>query len=229
MANPRIIKRWTPLAEVYELTPRPSRHDRERAASLVRDAEERAAAIIADAEARAAAIVWEADQEREARLEALKAAAMAQARQDVREQLAAEMDQTFITFRGLVERARLAEDDLRRAYQAELLTLAVAIAERIIGREIQTDPQVVERTVALALAHAQSSPITQIIVHPDDLAAIERWVADSLGEARLELATDAAVGRGGCVIGTKTGFIDARIATQLTQVRQALAEAIDDE
>ncbi|MBX5446290.1 MAG: type III secretion system protein, partial [Sphaerobacter sp.] len=35
-------------------------------------------------------------------------------------------------------------------------------------------------------------------------------------------------GKGGCVIGTRTGFLDARIETQLAEVRAALAEVIED-
>ncbi|MBX5446024.1 MAG: type III secretion system protein, partial [Sphaerobacter sp.] len=77
MANSRIIKRWIPAAEVYPLTPRPTRHDQEQAQAIVAEAEERAAAILAEAEAQAAAIRWEAEQQRERLMEELRAAALA--------------------------------------------------------------------------------------------------------------------------------------------------------
>lgn len=230
MVSPRILKQVVPAAEVYELVPQPTRHDRERAAEIVREAREEAAAIIADAEARAAAIRWEAEQERETAMAELRAAVLEQARKEAEDAIVLEMDETFIAFRALVEQAVVTEEELRRASQAELVTLAVAIAEQIIQREIASGPSVIEQVVARALEYAQAAPVTRIMVHPDDLETVQRWLPEALGEpaAQIELMGDTAVGRGGCVIGTKTGFIDARIETQLAEVRRVLAEAIDD-
>lgn len=230
MASPRILKQWVPAGEAYELVPRASRYDREQAVALLREAQARAEAIVTDAESRAAAICWEAEQERERQMETLQATLLAQARQEAHAQLAAEMDQTFVQFGELVQHAVITEADLRRASQAELLALAVGIAEQIIASELTIDPLIVTRTVEMALTHTQSAPITQIMVHPDDLPIVQRWAGTVLAETapHLELVGDSSVGRGGCVIGTKTGFVDARVETRLAEIRQALAEAIED-
>jgi len=226
LANSRIIKRWIPAAEVYPLTPRPTRHDQEQAQAIVAEAEERAAAILAEAEAQAAAIRWEAEQQRERLMGELRAAALAKAREEARAEVAATMDEAAARFLALVEQVTQREDEIRRACQADTVALAVAIAERILTREISTDPAVVTRIAEAALAQTQGARVTQVLVHPDDVPVITQWVGDTL--PGVEIVADPHVGKGGCVIGTRTGFLDARIETQLAEVRAALAEVIED-
>lgn len=226
MASARIIKRWTPAAEAYPLVPRPSRHDRERAATIVAEAQERAAAIVEEAEAHAAAVRWQAEQDRKRLVEELRAAALEEARAEARAEFAANMDEAASRFLAIIERATVTESEIRRACQADALALAVAIAERILAREITADPATVERIAEAALAQTQGARVTAIMVHPDDVPVITRWVGDAL--PGVEIVADAHVGRGGCVVGTRTGFLDARIETQLAEVRAALAEEIED-
>lgn len=231
MVSSRIIKHWVPSSEAYELVPQPSRHDQRLAIALLNEARERAAKIVADAEAQAAAIRERAEREHAQEVEALRATLMAQAREEARAEQAAQMDALQARFAALVEQAIVTEQELRRAYQADLLALAVALAERILGREIATDPSVLERMLSVAIAHAQGSTITQIMVHPDDLELAEQYIEPILSASHegVEIVADPHVTRGGCVIGTRTGFIDARIDTQLAEARAVLAEVIEDE
>ena len=57
------------------------------------------------------------------------------------------------------------------------------------------------------------------------------WLLDARGKV-VAAAEDprgmATIEPGGCVIGTRTGFVDARITTQLAEVRRALAEVVED-
>ncbi|MDI3341738.1 MAG: FliH/SctL family protein [Sphaerobacter sp.] len=226
MPSARIIKHWIQADEAYPLVPRPARHDRERALAIVAEAEERAAAIVAEAEAHAAAVRWQAEQERERMAAELREAALAQAREEARAEFAAMMDEAAARFLALVEQATLAEEQIRRACQADAVALAIAIAERILQREIARDPATVARIAEAALAQTQGAPVTQILAHPDDVPILAQWVGQSLGG--VEIVADPHVGRGGCVIGTRVGFLDARIETQLAEVRAALAEELED-
>lgn len=227
----RIIKqRHSPRgAAAYAVVPRPSGYDRALALELVRDAQARAAAIVAQARAQAEAIREATQAELDAHKEAWQTAIREQARAETRAALTTEMDGTNLRFQQLVEQAFVAADQLRAACYADLLTLAVAIAERVIGAELKADPGVVERVVALALDQVPLERVISVMAHPDDVAVVERWAGPALGDARraIEIVADSAVGPGGCVIGTKTGFIDARIETQLAEVRRALADVVE--
>lgn len=161
-------------------------------------AEISAARILAEARAQAEAVVEEARQEGLARA----AVALARARSEAA-RLAAE-----------------AEPELRR--------LAVAIAARILGRELLLAPDAVVDIVRQALTEAAARQQVVLRVHPDDAgvlgAARASLASAAVGEAGLAVVVDETVGRGGCVIETEGGVIDARLAMQLAAIERALCE-----
>lgn len=231
MANARILKQCRPAPPEFVVEPRPSRYDRLEAVRLLGEAREAADRLVAQAQAEAAAIRQAAELERQAAWEAMRAAALAEAQREAEHRMTLEMDRTFGRFRALVEQAVVREDELRRACCQELIVLAVKIAEAVIRREVKQDPEFLARLASAALAQAPSGPISQILVHPDDRETMERWLLDVWGDEPppLELVTDPHVDRGSCVIGTPTGFIDARIRTQLAELERALLEVVDRE
>jgi flagellar assembly protein FliH len=226
----RIIKQPSLAGDVYPVMPAPTRHDRAYAIALVRDAEERANAILAEAQQESSAILIAAQEERDTQIEAMRLSILAEAQREVLRKMQEEQDQTALRFRQLVEQAQIDREGLRAACYADVLALAVAVAERVIGRELRADPELVEQIAGTALSQVQLEQITHVMVHPNNYAVMERWAAEALGaqRARIAIVTDPAVGEGGCVIGTKTGFVDARIETQLAVVRRTLAEVVDN-
>jgi flagellar assembly protein FliH len=118
---------------------------------------------------------------------------------------------------------------MRSACYADVLAIAIAVAERVIGRELTTDPTVVEGITEMAMSQVQLEQMTHILVHPNDYSVMDHWATQVLGAQRsaVEIVTDPSVGAGGCVIGTKTGFVDARVETQLVEIRRALADVVE--
>jgi flagellar assembly protein FliH len=225
----RIIKSHYVGPDTYTVSPRASRHDREHAISLVRDASEQAGETLAEARAQAALILEGAAAERDTLLEAMRAEIMEEAQHSVREQLRQETDQTFSHFQQLVQGAMVSQADMRSACYADVLAIAIAVAERVIGRELTTDPTIVEGITEMAMSQVQLEQMTHILVHPNDYSVMDHWATQVLGAQRsaVEIVTDPSVGSGGCVIGTKTGFVDARVETQLVEIRRALADVVE--
>jgi len=111
--------------------------------------------------------------------------------------------------------------------ERDLLRLAVKIAEKIIGREIEADRATLVDMVAAALGHARRQEVLTVRVNPEALAAA-RAHADRLeagGRARLlDFVADPRLELGGCVIETDAGSVDAQLATQLRVLERALLE-----
>lgn len=67
-------------------------------------------------------------------------------------------------------------------------------------------------------------------VNPADFTALERekslWARNN---RKVDLVEDDSVGRGGVLIETEAGSIDARIPRMTQKVEEALAEALADE
>ena len=106
------------------------------------------------------------------------------------------------------------------------IALAAKMAERIVGRAVTLAPELMAEIAAGALASCRPGAGTvRVRIHPDDLPAVEgRRAALEAGApaAALELISDKAVGRHGCVIETSQGRVDARLETQLAALERAL-------
>lgn len=109
--------------------------------------------------------------------------------------------------------------------ESDILRLAVKIAEKIIGHEIQSDPSTLAEIVRTALGHAQRSQTLTIRVNPADLPTLQicrNQLDQSAGARALDLVADPGVSVGGCVIETESGTIDAQLETQLRVLEGSL-------
>jgi type III secretion system HrpE/YscL family protein len=110
--------------------------------------------------------------------------------------------------------------------ETALVQLAVRIAEKIIGEEVQVSP---ERIVSLVQQAGQSLRRAKNIVirvHPNQSAALLKNVVDLnglLGPGKeIEVTPDENVALNGCIFETEIGTIDAQLETQLHLLERAL-------
>ncbi len=113
-------------------------------------------------------------------------------------------------------------DDARR----ELLGLAIEIARRVVRRTVEVDESICAEQVAEAIELLGRPTSLRISVSPHDRELIERALPGLLEQARVtegvELLESDEVQRGGCVVSTGEGTVDARIDTQLARVAESL-------
>jgi type III secretion protein L len=107
-----------------------------------------------------------------------------------------------------------------------LADLALTIARRVIGEHLQADPALVQRIVADTIAELEPSYSVHVHVNPADLDIVEanreeldRMISDGV----IHLKADPTVDRGGCVLISPAGDVDARIATKLSVLETAFA------
>lgn len=122
--------------------------------------------------------------------------------------------------------ARAAAARARAGAEAELRVLGVRIAEKILGRELQLDPAAVVDVTAAALRHAGEPRELVVRCAPEDLEALERGKPRLLERCRaarlVRFVADERVARGGCIVETELGVVDARLSTQLDSIERAL-------
>jgi flagellar assembly protein FliH len=110
--------------------------------------------------------------------------------------------------------------------EQEAYRFALAVAERIVKREITLDDSVVMRQVRDAIHRIIGVETITIRVHPDDETLVRSHrpallsSSDSVREISVE--GDDTVERGGCILASATGNVDARIGSQLRQIESAL-------
>ncbi len=122
--------------------------------------------------------------------------------------------------------ARAAAARARANAESELRTLAVRIAEKILGRELQVDAGAVVDVARAALKHAGEPRELVLRCAAEDLEALERGKPRLVERCRaaqvVVFRADPGVSRGGCIVETELGVIDARLSTQLDAIERAL-------
>jgi flagellar assembly protein FliH len=112
--------------------------------------------------------------------------------------------------------------------EREVVKLAVEVAKKIVHREISADPDVIQTLVRVALSHVAEKTAVTIHLNPADYNyLLEQRAELSQSEAReIALLANKSVERGGCLIQTACGDIDARIEEKFREVEHAFFEGL---
>jgi len=114
----------------------------------------------------------------------------------------------------------------------EMPGLIVEMAEKVIAQRIERDDKVVVGVVREALKQVAGARQVQIQVNPADEPAVraaqEELLRDVQG-ATLRITGSDDIQRGGAIITTERGEMDARIEVQLQILSDALQQAVGGE
>jgi flagellar assembly protein FliH len=107
-----------------------------------------------------------------------------------------------------------------------LLRLALEAAQKIVAG-MPISAEMVEAVVREALRQVEDSAGVIVHLHPDDLALLRKQGAPVLEGAAetgpLQFVAAADVTRGGCLVQTRFGLIDARREVKVEQLKQNLS------
>jgi flagellar assembly protein FliH len=194
-----------------QLAPAPRR---ERPVSA-EEANSRAHSIIASAEAEAQRIYSEAQQQGYA--EGYKAA---------RAEAGAKMEPVIEAMAAAVEGLRELHVNSADAVERAAVVLAMEIAEKVVAGAIAVEPERVMDVVRGALRAIVERERLVIQVNPEDLTLVREGMDGLVGSLggieHVEVQEDRRVGRGGAIVRTTVGEIDAKVATKLDRAREAV-------
>lgn len=199
-------------AGLQDASPKDGREEcRLEAEAILESAREQARRIVADAEAAVAEVIESARQEgyREG-YEAGIAAADAEMREQVR------------AIAAIAENVTVDKTQLIKECEAEIVSLIIDVARKVLDREIQLDRSIVIKLVEKALARVNGQVILRVRVNPDNYDLVMRHWGDAMdGETSIGIVADRRVKPGGCVVDTEGGAVDTQIDTQLNEIRRA--------
>lgn len=109
--------------------------------------------------------------------------------------------------------------------EAEIIRLVVTVAEKVIGKMVQEQTAAIQAIVRQAIESALGDRIV-VRLNPEDyrtILAANVEYRDILDRTkRLTFKEDETITKGGCVVETEVGTIDAQLETQLKAIRKAL-------
>ncbi len=112
-------------------------------------------------------------------------------------------------------------DNMVRQTERELVQLSVAIARRIMQREMSVDPELTAALAHIALERLGGSAPATVRLHPDDHAIVTAGHT-TLSRRQVEILADPSVSRGGCLVESEFGFIDASVDAQIDEIARAV-------
>lgn len=134
-----------------------------------------------------------------------------------------------------IQQALIKLSDIRveiyQQIETEVVELALAIARKVICREVSTDKETVVCVAREALSKVDDPGNIKIKMNPADLQFVNETkyqLSDLMADVNnVTLEAEENIQSGGCVIETDLGEIDARIEKQLQAVEESFRETMD--
>ncbi|MGI6296147.1 MAG: FliH/SctL family protein [Armatimonadota bacterium] len=141
---------------------------------------------------------------------------------------------------SLIEQLLQAIDDqnversnLVHSIEEQALMLCVDVAEKVIRHEVRTDPRIIARVLKMCLRRLKHRGEVNVRTNPSEVEHLRGMrdellsTAESLRE--LNVIEDRRITAGGCIVESPSGDFDARIETQIEQIRRKLMDAFTNE
>lgn len=128
--------------------------------------------------------------------------------------------------RGILNSLSQAVPQVVKESEMALITLAFEAAKRVVA-DLPIDAPMVEAIVREALRPAEDSAEILIQLHCDDLALLRKHgstVLDGVADkGPLRFVASSEITRGGCLVQTRFGLIDARREVKLEQLARTIS------
>lgn len=131
----------------------------------------------------------------------------------------------FKNIQQAIKKLETAKKEIYLNAEKGAVELALAIARKIVCREVSTNRDIVLSIFKKALEEIDGQEKIRIKMSPSDIRLIKdaelEW-AESVGNIEsIDFEADKNINNGGCIIETNLGEIDARIEKQLQVVEEA--------
>ena len=165
----------------------------------------------------------DAQQRAEAELVAARQQAIAAGREAGLQAGRAEVEQERLRMKELADSYANALDNLDFRLADMVLDLALDVARQVVAGELAVHPEHILAVVKLALNQmADFIREARLLLNPEDTALIRPHLEQILDKNRLRMVEDARIARGGCLIETSQGDLDATVQARWRQVVQVL-------
>lgn len=119
--------------------------------------------------------------------------------------------------------------EYEQSFERLVIGTSVELARKIIQREVNVET-IINDVVKNAISKVVGANEVRIKFHPSDLAQLNTYSKNLISSSsfnKIKFEEDERIEIGGCLIETEIGNVDARISTQLEELRRKLEESIE--
>jgi len=143
----------------------------------------------------------------------------------LREQLLQQRAEIVDLQKGVLQALEMALPQVRTECEAALIDLALEVTRKVVAG-IPIKPAMVEGAIREALDSLEEAHDVCVLVNEADLQLLQKYKSPvlqaSAGGEKVRFQVSPEVSRGGCMVQTRFGVVDARVETKLEQVKKSL-------
>ena len=218
----RIIKAAedTAFAEVKRQT--------DQAAVIKADAENEAASILEKAKAEAAQIVAEAQAQHDKIVSEARNEGFEQGSQEGFEKGSAEVERLIERMHKILEAVMQRREEILQDTESQIVELVILMARKVIKILSENQKNVIMANTVAALRKVKTRGSVTLRVNIEDVklttAHADEFIQHVENVQGITVQEDSSVEKGGCIVETDFGAIDARISSQLTELENKILE-----
>ena len=218
----RIIKAAedTAFAEVKRQT--------DQAAVIKADAETEANAIVEKAKAEAAQIVAEAQAQHDKIVSEARNEGFEQGSKEGFDKGSAEVDRLIERMHKILEAVMQRREEILQDTESQIVELVILMARKVIKILSENQKNVIMANTVAALRKVKTRGNVTLRVNIEDVklttAHADEFIQHVENVQGITVQEDSSVEKGGCIVETDFGAIDARISSQLTELENKILE-----
>lgn len=160
----------------------------------------------------------------EQRVREARAAGAREAENAAKTRAAAEVQTTLEKFAHSAADLAQLRSRLRKQAEGDAVRLALAIARRVIRRELAVDPEAIRGLVVAGLEKLQAQEIYRVRASRPHAAAVTKILQEMAGHIKIETVADGSLQPGSVIFETNHGNLDASVDSQLGEIERGLAD-----
>lgn len=129
-------------------------------------------------------------------------------------------------FGSIVQELAAARKHAREEAEGSMVKLALAIARRVLHRELTTDPEAILGLVRSGIDKLSAREIHKLRLSPGDARIVQDNRGDLAIPQGVEISADAGLPPGSAIFDTLRGELDLSVQTQLEEIERGFADLV---
>ena len=200
----------------------------DQAAVIKADAENEAAAIVEKAKAEAAQIVAEAQAQHDKIVSEARNEGFEQGSKEGFDKGSAEVDRLIDRMHKILEAVMQRREEILQDTESQIVELVILMARKVIKILSENQKNVIMANTVAALRKVKTRGSVTLRVNIEDVKLTTQHADEFIQHVEnvqgITVQEESSVEKGGCIVETDFGAIDARISSQLTELENKILE-----
>jgi len=139
---------------------------------------------------------------------------------------AAQLDAMNLRLARTIEEISGFKQRFRHEAEEDVVTLALAIARRVLHRELTMAPDALLGLVKAAFEKLEFREVHRVRVRPEDAAMVQQHLEKMGLPKQIDVIADPGLSRGSAILDSTRGALDMSVDTQLSEIERGFADLV---